>query len=152
MAIVSGIAFPLHKRIYSSWGSSVCHCHRSICVVSSEVFNCDKILEKCLATPTEEWRHRNNKSKYDNNDGVETAPTVCDEINIRQESEEELERWVLDDNLNFDLTEEEIIQEVTSHAEIESTEDATGVKWAITCDEVFSSCNHFDRLVWREGT
>ena len=86
--------------------------------------------------------NRDNKSESDNNEVTKAALTLCDEINIPQEDAEELRRWVLDDNLGSELTEEEINQEVTAHVvDDDPIEAATEVKSTITCDEVMAAAN-----------
>lgn len=68
---------------------------------------------------------------------MEDTLKLCDDINtIPQESSEELRRWVLDDNLGADLTDEEIVQEVTSDTQDDIIEEAVETKYyTVTCNE-----------------
>lgn len=72
---------------------------------------------------------------------VEETLTLCNDTNIPQESSEELRRWVLDDNLGADLTDEEIVQEVTSDSQADIIEEAMETKYTVTSDEALSAAN-----------
>ncbi|KAI4466958.1 strictosidine synthase-related [Holotrichia oblita] len=73
----------------------------------------------------------NNQSE-DNDYVVEDTLTLCDDMNVPQESSEDLRRWVLDDNLDSDLTEEEIIQEVASNVEDDDLGDRATIQVRLT--------------------
>ena len=71
------------------------------------------------------------------NNVVEDTLKLCDNINtIPQESSEELRRQVLDDNLGADLTDEEIVQEMTSDTQDDIFKEAVETTYyTVTCNE-----------------
>lgn len=73
---------------------------------------------------------------------------LCDDINIPQESSEDLRRWVLDNNPGSDLIEKEIIQEVTSDEQYDTIEETAEAKYIISCDKAMSDTNTLIR--WLE--
>ncbi|XP_055869350.1 uncharacterized protein LOC106072531 [Biomphalaria glabrata] len=76
-----------------------------------------------------------NDATQDYNDVVDDTLTLCEESNIPQEASEDLRRWVIDDNLGSELTDEEIIQEVTSGEKVEKIEEAAEAKYTISSNE-----------------
>lgn len=82
---------------------------------------------------------------------MEDTLTLCDDINVSQESSEDLRRWVLDDNLCADLTDEDIVQEVISNEQDDTIEEAVEAKYTISCDEAMLAANTLIRWCEERG-
>lgn len=81
-----------------------------------------------------------NNEAQDNNEVEEDTLVLCENVNAAQECSEELRRWIREDNLNADLTDEEILQELLS-SEDDEIEEAVEAKHTISSDEAMSAAN-----------
>ncbi|CAH1985834.1 unnamed protein product [Acanthoscelides obtectus] len=81
----------------------------------------------------------NTVSNSDSVPILEAALEICNEVKLAPESIEEFRTWIIEDNLADDVTDAEIIQEVTTiHYDV--VEEAVPEKnFTISCDEAVSA-------------
>ncbi|KAK9880023.1 hypothetical protein WA026_008539 [Henosepilachna vigintioctopunctata] len=70
---------------------------------------------------------------------LEAAIEICNEVKLPPASSEEFRTWIIEDNLTYDISEAEIIQEVMT-VDDEVNEEAVPEKnFTVSCDEALSA-------------
>ncbi|CAH2006332.1 unnamed protein product [Acanthoscelides obtectus] len=83
----------------------------------------------------------NTVSNSDSEPILEAALEICNEVKLAPESIEEFRTWIIEDNLAGDVTDAEIIQEVTTVYDDVVEEVVPEKNFTISCDGAVSAAN-----------
>lgn len=78
-------------------------------------------------------------SSNDSESILEAALEICNEVKLPPASSEEFRTWIIEDNLAYDVSEAEIIQEVMTVDDEENEEAVPEKNFTVSCDEALSA-------------